>query len=151
YNNGTTTPWIAAGGTSAAAPQWAALISLTDEIRASEGLGSLSGSSQTLPYLYGLPRLDFHDITTGSNQNGISAGTGYAQATGIGSPVANALMGGLVHLTLNTNQSIVSPNGQYSLILQADGNLVERGPNSQILWTSGTAGNTGDHAVMQTD
>ena len=151
YNNGTSSPWETQWGTSAGAPQWAGLIALTDQIRSSEGLPALTGSSQTLPYLYSLPSSDFHDITTGSNQNGISAGPGYDQVTGIGSPVANLMIGGLVHLTLTAGQAIHSPNGQYELVMQSDGNLVEYGPNHQVIWDSETNGHAGAYAVMQLD
>src|SRR5262249_38937252 len=35
---------------------------------------------------------------------------------------------------LTANQSISSPDGQYQLIMQGDGNLVEYGPGSQVIW-----------------
>ncbi|MGO9109892.1 MAG: IPT/TIG domain-containing protein [Thermoguttaceae bacterium] len=89
--------WVPApvGGTSLSTPMWAAMISLADECRAIDGLGSLDGPSQTLPDLYSLPAADFHDITTG-NANGPSPlynpGPGYDLATGLGSPVGNLLI-----------------------------------------------------------
>src|SRR4029077_5451152 len=49
------------------------------------------------------------------------------------------------------NQSIASPNGQYDLIMQGDGNLVEYGPGGQVIWDSGTYGNPGAYAIMQGD
>src|SRR5205807_737888 len=79
--------WLQVGGTSASAPQWAALIAIADQGRALAGLGSLDGFTQTLPKLYQLPAADFHDITSGSN--GFAAGPGYDLVTGRGSPVAN--------------------------------------------------------------
>ena len=39
---------------------------------------------------------------------------------------------------LTANQSIYSPNGQYQLIMQGDGNLVEYGPGGQVMWNAGT-------------
>jgi hypothetical protein len=48
-----------------------------------------------LPAIYQLPSSDFHDITSGSN-GGYSAGPGYDLVTGLGSPVANAVVSGLV-------------------------------------------------------
>ena len=78
--------WIDLGGTSAGAPQWAALIAIADQGRAASGLGSLDGPSQTLSLLYGMPATDFHDITTG--YNGYHAGPGYDLITGLGSPHA---------------------------------------------------------------
>ena len=92
--NGGSTPWYQFGGTSLAAPCWAGLIAIADQMRASQGLGSLDGPSQTLPKLYALPSADFHDITSGSN-GGFSAKSGYDEVTGRGTPVANLLVPGL--------------------------------------------------------
>ncbi len=80
-----------AGGTSLGAPAWAGLIAIADQGRALEGLGSLTGFSQTLPRLYSLSPNDFHDITSGNN-SGFSAGPGYDLTTGIGTPIANQLV-----------------------------------------------------------
>jgi subtilase family serine protease len=44
--------WAQVGGTSAAAPQWAALVAVADQGRALAGLGSLDGYTQTLPAIY---------------------------------------------------------------------------------------------------
>jgi subtilase family serine protease len=87
--------WAVVGGTSAAAPQWAALMAIADQGRALAGLGALDGFTQALPALYGLPAGDFHDITGGSN-GGYSAGPGYDLVTGRGSPVANLVVRDLV-------------------------------------------------------
>src|SRR5213078_3904918 len=98
YNNGTAAPWSQFGGTSASAPQWAALLAIADQGRALAGLGALDGPSQTLPMLYGLPAGDFHDVTSGSSTGSPSepAGPGYDLATGRGSPIANLVVAGLV-------------------------------------------------------
>ncbi|HTU91789.1 MAG TPA: hypothetical protein VMF69_17030 [Gemmataceae bacterium] len=87
--------WIEVYGTSAGAPQWAALVAIADQGRALEGEGSLDGASQTLPTLYQLPQSDFHDITSGSNGS-YSAGPGYDLVTGRGSPIANLIVAALV-------------------------------------------------------
>lgn len=69
--------WIVVGGTSAGAPQWAAIQSL--------------GLSSTNPNIYNAYaqaptyQADFRDVTVGSN--GYSAGIGYDLATGVGSPL----------------------------------------------------------------
>ena len=80
-------------GTSLAAPCWAALIADADQGRALSGLGSLTGSTQTMPMLFALPSYVFHDITTGFN--GYNAGPGYDLVTGLGSPIANLVAAGL--------------------------------------------------------
>ncbi|MGO9113900.1 MAG: IPT/TIG domain-containing protein [Thermoguttaceae bacterium] len=95
YDGGPSTPWSTFnGGTSLSCPIWAGIIAIADEGRAIAGQGSLDGRTQTLPELYKLPAADFHDITSGST--GYAASPGYDLATGIGSPVANMLIPGLV-------------------------------------------------------
>jgi subtilase family serine protease len=84
--------WAEIGGTSAGAPAWAGLMALVDQGRAAAGLSSLDGYTQTLPALYALPSTDFHDVTTGANANGDTAGPGFDIATGRGTPVANLLV-----------------------------------------------------------
>jgi len=87
-------PWQQFGGTSDAAPQWAALIAIADQGRIKAGLASLDGPSQTLPMLYALPASDFHDITTGNSTGSPSyaAGPGYDLVTGRGTPIANLIV-----------------------------------------------------------
>ena len=85
------TGWFQYGGTSAGAPQWAALIALADQGRALMGRGSL-GNAQSL--IYRLPASDFHDITRGSN--GYVAGLGYDLVTGRGTPNAKLVVQHLI-------------------------------------------------------
>jgi len=98
YNNGTATPWTQFGGTSAAAPQWAALTAIVDQGRAIAGLGSLDGRTQLLPAIYALAATDFHDVTTGGSTGSprYSATVGYDLVTGRGTPVANLVIADLV-------------------------------------------------------
>jgi hypothetical protein len=90
--------WFEVGGTSAGAPQWAALVAIADQGRALAGKSTLDGGSQTLYAIYRMGQTSsatyFHDITTGSN--GYSAKLGYDDATGNGSPIANRIVAGLV-------------------------------------------------------
>jgi len=83
--------WFRVGGTSAGAPQWAAIIALADEGRAAQGLPSLSGAQSDI---YSLPSSDFHDITSG--YNGYMARVGYDTVTGLGSPYANRVVNDLL-------------------------------------------------------
>ncbi|WP_183085062.1 hypothetical protein [Trinickia fusca] len=54
--------------------------------------------------------------------------------------------------TLKPGQSIRSPNGQYELIMQTDGNLVLHDlANDKALWSSNTAGKGAQSATMQAD
>ncbi|HEV8379350.1 MAG TPA: S53 family peptidase [Tepidisphaeraceae bacterium] len=92
--------WQVVGGTSAGAPQWAAIISIADQGRALHDAGSLT-THQSLTALYSLPAADFHDITSGSN--GYSARPGYDLVTGRGTPRADRLIPDLVEVTLPRN------------------------------------------------
>ncbi len=85
------TGWFQIGGTSAGAPQWAALFAIANQGRAAAGQSAVAGSPSTI---YNLPSGDFHDVVGGSN--GYTAGTGYDLVTGRGTPIANAVVHDLV-------------------------------------------------------
>ena len=72
--------WFVVGGTSAGAPQWAALAAIANSRRATP-LGNMNAA------LYGLPSSAFRDITSPS-----PAAAGYDTATGRGSPLADVLV-----------------------------------------------------------
>jgi len=56
-----------------------------------------------------------------------------------------------VSQTLYAGNSLVSPDGAFTLVMQTDGNLVEYGPGGP-LWSSNTPGSGGSNRlVMQTD
>ena len=89
------------GGTSAGAPQWAAIIALANELRGKQGRLPLGRAT---PQLYAIAQdpasyqADFHDILTGDNTlfgqgsglPGFSAMPGYDLPTGLGTPVPAA-------------------------------------------------------------
>jgi subtilase family serine protease len=93
--------WVAQGGTSAGAPQWAALLAIADQGRALQGKTSLSNVQSIM---YKLPASDFHDIISGDNDlfgdgfglTGNPAKSGYDLASGRGSPIANLVIRDLV-------------------------------------------------------
>jgi len=88
------------GGTSFAAPMWAAFLALANEQAVENGKPPLGFINPTL-YAIGLGSgydTDFHDITSGSN--GYSATIGYDLATGWGSPKGQALIDALTGTTL---------------------------------------------------
>lgn len=102
--NGTTSPyiiyvggnWYYSGGTSAAAPLWAALAAQINQKRATFGNGPL-GFANTPLYKLGASAsytADFSDVTTGNN-GFYSAGTGYDNATGLGSFKGDAMINAL--------------------------------------------------------
>ncbi|HEY7155552.1 MAG TPA: S53 family peptidase [Gemmataceae bacterium] len=102
--------WVGVYGTSAGAPQWAALLAIANQGRATAGQGSLDGLTQTLPMLYHLPQSDFHDITAGGNGS-YAAGPGYDLVTGRGSPIADRIVAGLIPQSNNSPHppQVVSP------------------------------------------
>lgn len=97
YSGGT---WSTAGGTSASAPLWAGLMAIANQM-AGHPLGFIN------PTLYKLGNAstyaqDFHDITTGNNNNrvagvqGFDAVQGWDAATGLGTPAADHLIPDLI-------------------------------------------------------
>jgi hypothetical protein len=97
YNLGVDNPFEVVGGTSLSTPAWAGLVALVNQGRASAGQNTLNSSSptETAAALYSLPQKDYNVITTGSN--GYTANAGYNLVTGMGTPVANLLVGDLVN------------------------------------------------------
>ena len=110
FGGGTSGGWITVGGTSAAAPMWAAMIALANEKAAKAGKGTLGFLNPSLYKIgsgshYGG---DFHDITPPSNSSlpsnndeGFNGGAypvtqGYDMATGWGSFDATRLAADLV-------------------------------------------------------
>jgi subtilase family serine protease len=89
------TGWEEIGGTSAGAPQWSALLAITDEGLAAAGKPALA---QAQARLYTLPANAFHDVTSGNNGT-YATGVGYDAVTGLGSPVANVLIEDLINGT----------------------------------------------------
>jgi hypothetical protein len=148
--------FVYGGGTSLASPvvagQFAAALSARG---CAAGVGDVHG------VLYANPGA-FRDVTTGSNGTW-NAAAGYDRATGLGTPQWSRL-GALLPVasscplptgaaaarasatsvtssaaTVPAGTSIHSPNGQYWLDLQQDGNLVEWG-NGRALWSTKTSG-----------
>lgn len=78
YSQGT---WTSVGGTSAAAPEWAAFGALYNQQAAAAGKANLGFAN---PALYTANGTGFHDITSGSNGD-YSAATGWDFTTGWGS------------------------------------------------------------------
>lgn len=81
-------PWLSAGGTSAAAPMWAAVVALTNEYALAHGGTNLGFLNPTLYALLNSSTLysrAFHDVTSGTNLH-YPATANYDMATGIGSP-----------------------------------------------------------------
>jgi hypothetical protein len=101
----------AVGGTSAGAPQWAALVAIANQGRALAGKAPLDGPSQTLYAVYQAAQAsystDYHDVTSGNN--GYRAGRGYDMVTGLGTPVADKVVSALVAWTGSGSKGQISP------------------------------------------
>jgi subtilase family serine protease len=88
--------WIEVGGTSASTPQWAALAAIANSMRATQGKSAIG--SYFLNAVYSNPQ-DLLDITKGVNGfcgSLCMAGTGYDFVTGLGTPMAPAIVSVLV-------------------------------------------------------
>jgi len=112
--------WQQYGGTSAGAPQWAALVALVDQGR---GAGNaLDGPTQLLPTLYTLSSSNFHSPTT--DDSGTLHFNGYNTYTGLGSPVANVLIPNLINNAvtkpLNTAPGSFAPGTIVTIHVVAD-------------------------------
>ena len=94
------TGWFQVGGTSAGAPQWAALVAITNSQRAAARKANLT-STDTALYSTAKVNLgaNFHAVTTGTNGScGVlcDARAGYDYVTGLGTPESKVLIQALV-------------------------------------------------------
>lgn len=83
--------WSVVGGTSASAPQWAAIVAIADQGRKLAGKAAITDGHDAV---YSLASADFHDITSGNN--GKAATKGYDLVTGLGTPIVNLVVKDLV-------------------------------------------------------
>jgi len=93
--------WQGIGGTSGAAPVWAALLALTDSAAGCADSPLGFASSPLYRAASSAYAADFHDVTSGNNDfahanaGQFAAGPGYDLASGLGSPNGAALVGSL--------------------------------------------------------
>jgi hypothetical protein len=129
YDSSYDVGWTTFRGTSAGAPQWAALIAIADQGRAAEGLTPLTGGTQTLPTLYNLPASDFNYIPGPGgavDRLGNSlGGAPYSLVTGLGSPRADRIVAGLD--ALPAGMTLV-PNSLPLANIQVGGTLMVSAP-----------------------
>jgi hypothetical protein len=102
--------WQEVGGTSAGAPQWAAILAIANQGRAIAGESALTGGQAAI---YGLSSSDFHDITSGGN-GGYAAKSGYDEVTGRGTPIGNLVISGLVSYSSSSSSTSSSGAGSSS-------------------------------------
>ena len=131
YDFGTATPWINGdeGGTSLACPMMAGLLAVANQGRNSIGIGSLDGYSQTLPDLYTMSSLNYHDITTGNN--GYAAGNNYDLASGIGSPIADPF---IINLSGALNNVVGTSGVDTIRLVRSSNNLLVYRNNTSVTY-----------------
>jgi subtilase family serine protease len=92
------------GGTSAGAPQWAAIMAIADQI-AGHDYGFINAALYKIGQNAGAYGAAFHDITSGTNSalefdasdnpvniTGFNAGTGWDAVTGVGTPITSSIV-----------------------------------------------------------
>jgi subtilase family serine protease len=100
--------WYRFGGTSAGAPQWAAITAIANQ-RAGHPLGFLNAALYQMGHVKPTYPITLHDITSGTNSSlqfdannnpvditGYDAGTGWDATTGYGSPIGPGLVDTLI-------------------------------------------------------
>lgn len=107
--------WISAGGTSLAAPMWAGLVAVANAGRQQAALPVMAGGHALLYGQIGAVASNyasgFADIRLGSHGvcSTCSAGPGYDQLTGLGTPNASALVNLLAGATAPAPAPVVTP------------------------------------------
>lgn len=90
------TAWLQFGGTSLSSPMWAGVMAIVNSSRVAAGKSVMNTTSANNVFtaLYGAAA-SLHDITSGTNGNcgaKCTAGPGYDDVTGMGTPIGNALV-----------------------------------------------------------
>ncbi len=146
--------WSGVGGTSDAAPLWAAFTAL-----ANESCGADVGFLNPRLYQLGDPSGDFRDITSGTNNvspthpGTYSAGPGYDNASGLGSPDGGKLLAGVCPgrvgtPTVKLSTPAAGAKGTYTVTFTATGTLA-LGDSVTLVGPPGTAfpAATADYSV----
>jgi len=120
---GAATVWSAYGGTSIAAPQWAGVIAVANAVRAANAKAALGDIHSTLytsiaavPGTYAATMGDVIDGTNGTCAT-CRAGTGFDEATGLGTPNATqlvALLSGTSVPLATTSAAPTVPGGSFT-------------------------------------
>ncbi len=148
------------GGTSAATPAFAGMVTLLNQALVSSGAQSKPGLGNINPALYGLARSSagvFHDIVSGSNivpcvvstlncpstgQFGYSAGPGYDPVTGLGSvDTANMVA------SWGSNQGGNGTNGTSITLTASPANLPVTSSTTLVATVRSNSGSTPNGAV----
>jgi subtilase family serine protease len=93
--------WFQVGGTSAGAPQWAALFAIVNSLRVAGNKATLSSTNTSVYSVVKSSGSNVHDISSGTNGTCgtlCTATAGYDYLTGLGSPQANNIINALASL-----------------------------------------------------
>ena len=124
--------WSALGGTSGAAPLWAAVLAVD-----ASADGNTAGYGPLNPALYLLAQQSagtyLNDVTSGSNDYNATDGgsfparAGYDMATGLGTPVASQLASGLMGVPLEVDVAGIQAYGSSTATFTATANYAGSG------------------------
>jgi subtilase family serine protease len=133
------------GGTSFAAPSWAAFMALANQQAAEAGGGPIGFLNPLIYSIASRPNYTevFHDITSGNNFNSISpnlysAVTGYDLVTGLGSPNGQEFLNAIAVRNLNGKHVLTPLNAMGSRLDDAGANTTA-GNTIDIFTANGTA------------
>lgn len=118
------TGWQAVGGTSAGAPQWAGIVALANQLRVQAGKSTLG--THLNPAVYHIAQYNrdaaFTDIVPRATETDPRVARGFDEATGFGSPNADALIPDLVNTdtryistTLSWSATLTKPTSSHDL------------------------------------
>ncbi len=106
------------GGTSAGSPQWAAITAIADQA-AGRNLGYINAALYRAGQAQQSYASSFYDVTSGDNSfagiAGFSAGTGWDAVTGLGSPIADQVVGQLLqHVSAGDGTAAIAESKPHS-------------------------------------
>lgn len=141
--------WTQAGGTSAAAPAWAAFTALYNQKAETAGKADLGFANPALYQVAGSAKYAavLHDVTTGSNGD-YTATTGYDETTGLGSPIGDGLA---AVLGVGANVVTVTSAGNQSTAVGTAVNLAVQAADTGAITGRPTAISNSTVTVTATD
>ena len=137
--------WQEVAGTSAGAPQWAALMAIASQERADNGESPLDGATGTLPILYGLYSAPNDSTYTSSfhtdSPDDERGGHDLSSTTGLGAPIAPQIVAALVDSAVGTSTSTppvpAHPHAPQDILARPAGEAATHDDPDQQVFSSG--------------